>query len=467
MTTSCDIQGNSEGAVPRAKILRLSYSTVWRWHFLAATIVIPFVLWQSVTGTLYLWSERWIDLRYPSLRFVVPSGAPLPPSQQIAAALQSAPRLPGGVVPPPLHTHGSVSIAETFDASGAAHDHATRTEPVQEILISDDPHRSTVVLLEGANGLPQAVFVDPYDAAVLGVLRGSAWLPGITRALHGGWPLGNPGSWLLELGDGWAIFMIASGLYLWWPRGRTLRQCLWPRFDHGARIAFRDLHACVAVLFAAVFLFFLVSALPWTAFWGQQILPRLQTAFDETSPVGFSPGGAAAGRLDAALPALDRLVAVARSRKVSGTLDIKLAAWPNAPFNITNLNNPPAEDRTIIGDSRTGRLVGDYANEDLPMIPRLVALGIHVHQGDFGAANVWINTAFALSLIWLSATGLASWWIRRPRGRLGVPPKKTVALRWPAKIAALAVCLILPIFGASVAAVAGVERLYRFGWREH
>jgi uncharacterized iron-regulated membrane protein len=465
MTTTCEIRRDSEDVTPRTKTLSLPYSTVWRWHLLAALIVIPFVLWQSVTGTLYLWSERWIDLRYSSLRFVVPSGASLPPSEQIRMVLQSATRSPGAIVPPPLHTHGSVSIAEGFVASGGVRDHAASTKPVQEILISDDPHRSTVVLLEGDNGLPQAVFVDPYNAAVLGSLSGSTWLPGITRALHGGWPLGNPGSWLLELGDGWAIFMIASGVYLWWPRGRSLRQCLWPRFDHGARIALRDLHACMAVLFALVFLFFLVSALPWTAFWGRQILPRMQTAFDETSPVDFSPGGADAARLGAALPALDGLVATARSRNVSGTLDIKLAAWPDAPFNITNRNNPPSEDRAIIGDSRNGRLVGDYTNKDLPMIPRLVAIGVHVHQGDFGAANVWINTAFALSLIWLSTTGLASWWIRRPSGRLGVPPKRPVAWRWPAKVAAFAVCLMLPIFGASVVALIGVDRLFRFGRR--
>jgi uncharacterized iron-regulated membrane protein len=95
------------------------------------------------------------------------------------------------------------------------------------------------------------------------------------------------------------------------------------------------------------------------------------------------------------------------------------------------------------------------------MIPRLVALGIHVHQGDFGMANVWINTAFALSLIWLTATGLASWWVRRPRGRTGVPPKRAVAWRWPIKVSALLVCFVLPIFGASVVVVAGLDKVLR------
>jgi len=435
------------------------YGTIWRWHFLAALIVIPFVLWQSVTGTLYLWSEHWIDWRYPELRFVTRSGQPRPPSEQIAVTLQTAPHLPNGLIPPTIHSHGTVPVAD--GASKSEHSHTARAMPVQQVLISDDPNRSTVVLLESGNGLPHAVFVNPYNASVLGSLAGSSWLPGVTRALHGGWPLGKPGSWLLELGDGWAIFMIVSGVYLWWPRTRSLLQCLWPRFDKGVRLALRDLHACVAIIFAMVFLFFLISALPWTAFWGQELLPRIQAMLGQVSPVDFSPGGVDALHFGARLPALDEVVAEARKRNVHGTLDIRLGPWADAPFNVTNRNNPPSEDRTIVAKSQTGEVIGNYSNEDLPTIPRIVALGVHVHQGDFGPINVWINTAFAASLIWLSVTGAASWWIRRPKGSLGVPPKRAIELRWPAKVAALTICIVLPIFGASVAVVAGLDRLMK------
>jgi uncharacterized iron-regulated membrane protein len=59
-------------------------------------------------------------------------------------------------------------------------------------MISDDPHRSTIVLLPNASGLPYPVFVNPHDARVLGALAAAEWLPGITRSLHGGWPLGEP-----------------------------------------------------------------------------------------------------------------------------------------------------------------------------------------------------------------------------------------------------------------------------------
>ena len=416
------------------------YSLFWRWHFLAALIVIPFVLWQSTTGTLYLWSECWMDLRYPQLRFVDPEGHDAAPSEQIAAAL--------------------ASMTKTPDA-----DTRENGPPIQEILISDDPQRSTIVLLRNASGLPYPVFVNPHDAHVLGSLAATEWLPGITRSLHGGWPLGKPGSWLLELGDGWAIAMIVTGLYLWWPRGRGLAQALRPRFNTGARVLVRDLHACVAVLFSAIFLFFLISALPWTAFWGGEVLSRVQYVLGQTSPAGFSPGGASLAQMTSALASVDEIVAAARARGVVGTLDIRLAPWAGAPLFVSNRDNSPADDRTMLGDPKSGKVTGDFRNADLPVIPRLVAIGVHVHEGDFGPANLWLNTAFAISLVWLSVTGVLSWWIRRPKGGLGIPPK--VLAEWPPPLllAGGIVCVLLPIFGASVAVVAGADRLTQLGLR--
>jgi uncharacterized iron-regulated membrane protein len=70
------------------------YALFWRWHFLAALIVIPFVLWQSTTGTLYLWSEWWMDLRHPDLRLVDLAHDDAAPSAQIAAAFASVTKTP-------------------------------------------------------------------------------------------------------------------------------------------------------------------------------------------------------------------------------------------------------------------------------------------------------------------------------------------------------------------------------------
>jgi len=266
----------------------------------------------------------------------------------------------------------------------------------------------------------------------------------------------SPGSWLLELGDGWAIVMIVTGLYLWWPRGRGLR-ALWPRFRAGSRALLRDLHACVAVWFSIVFLFFLISALPWTAFWGGRLLSTIESNTGQASPAGFSPGGASVSRFAGTLQSLQQSVSAARAAGVQGELDVRLAPWPGAPLFITNTHVSPSQDRTVLADAQEGSLQGDYRNQDLPVIPRFVALGIHVHQADFGAANVWLNTAFAASLIWLCITGVLSWWNRRPADKLGAPPKVAARVPKAVLVAGVVLCIVLPLLGASVLMIVVTE----------
>jgi uncharacterized iron-regulated membrane protein len=423
-----------------------AYRIFWRWHFLAALIVIPFVLWQSTTGTLYLWSEWWMDVHYPNLRFVADAPSAARPSEQLAAALSFV-----------GSGRGISDAPEQMLAGGGHHDQRLQDPaafPIQELVLSDDPRRSTEVIMQGAHGLPYPVFVDPHSGRVLGRLTAAQWLPGLSRALHAGWPLGKPGNWLLELGNCWAIVMIVSGLYLWWPRGRSFWQALQPRLDAGARVLLRDLHAIVAVIFSGVFLFFLISALPWTAFWGGEVLSRVQSALDQKSPAGFSIGGATAAQMAAAGASIDAVAQAARDRDVTGAITIRLSPWRGAPLFVTNRVSSLQEDRTITADPATGAIEGDFRNNDLPIIPRLVAVGVHVHQGDFGPLNLWLNTLLAISLMWLSATGLASWWIRRPKGRLGVPPARDV--RWSNGIVVPLglMGLLLPIFGLSVVAIA-------------
>ena len=428
------------------------YGMFWRWHFFAALIVVPFVLWQATTGTVYLWSEWAMDTVYPTLRFVAPLGNPAPSSEQVAAALAAvAGRASSHMSGMQMHGMSMPMPASASVGDGPA---------VLGILLPQDRNRSTTVLLRDTHGLAYPVFVDPYSGRVLGTLASVAWLPGLSRSLHGGWPLGDPGSWLLELGDCWAIVMILTGFYLWWPRGRSFPGVLVPRFDAGARVLLGDLHATVAVLFSAVFMFFLVSALPWTKFWGEEALAWVQSITAQESPAPFSTGGAAASQVTAALPGLDEAVRSTRARGVAGTLDIRLSPLADSPWWLANVHTTDS-DHTLTADAATGAVSADVTNDQLPAIPRFVAFGVHVHQGDFGLWNVWLNTLFALSLVWLSVTGIVSWWIRRPKGRIAPPPKTTT--RWPMPLvaSAVAMCIVLPMFGLSVVLLAAGERLSR------
>lgn len=397
----------------------LLYRRLWRWHFYAAFLVIPFVLIQAITGTLYLWHDEWADWAHPELRFVEPGA-------------------------------GRASYDEQLAAAAATQPHARPTT----LVIDEDPRRATQVIFgphHGGSELPFPVFVDPYSGQVLGEVRPWRWMPGWTRKLHGGWPLGNAGSWLLELGAGWAVVMILTGLYLWWPRDRGLLAALVPRIHHGRRQLMLDLHASVAVLFSVIVMVFLFTALPWTHFWGNQVLKPVQNALGQASPFARS-GSARSTPLAQVEPmSLDEAVRIARAAGLVGSLELALVPGKDAAQNVRSRRARAADEIGLSLDrySRAPLFRIDWT--DYPTIPRWVATGVDLHEGTyFGRANQWFNSLVSLALVWISITGFLSWRLRRPQGRIGAPLRAEIRLpRW-ALATGGTLCVLMPLLGASV-----------------
>jgi uncharacterized iron-regulated membrane protein len=101
--------------------------------------------------------------------------------------------------------------------------------------------------------------------------------------------------------------------------------------------------------------------------------------------------------------------------------------------------------------------------QDFPLLPRLVTLGIDLHEGKyFGRINQVFNTLFACALVWMCVTGFIGWYRRRPGGGLAPPPRRP--LRYPRAViaAGATLCVVLPLLGVSVLAIAALDRA--FGW---
>jgi uncharacterized iron-regulated membrane protein len=420
------------------------YARVWRWHFFAAVIVIPFVLWQAVTGTLYLWHRELADWAHPELLRVEPSTRLVSYEQQLASVLAHQPR-----------------------------------ERLEAIELSDEATRSTAFFFRDDNGLPYPAFVNPHSGEYLGAVSSTHWLRGLSRGLHGGWPINPVGSYLLELGASWAIVMALTGLYLWWPRNvRGLAGVLYPRLNRGPRTLWRDLHATVGVYFALILLAFLVSALPWTTLWGGKVLGAIQTATNQESPTAFffaggadhhhatAPGegahdhsGPAARSASAAL-SIDDLVAQARAHGARGVIELQ-PRFDGSPVNLRDDHPRAPQEVWMQLDGFSGAVLTRVTWADMPAIPRFVSLGIDLHEGRFfGRANQIFNTVFALALVWLSVSGFIGWYRRRPHGGLAAPPKFRV--RYPKAVLAtgVALCIGLPLLGASVLAIALIDRAF-------
>lgn len=410
------------------------YRRIWRWHFYAGLFVIPFVLVLALSGSVFLFKpqvERWEERAFQGL----PVNDAVPASRQADAALA---RFQG------------------------AH--------MQSYRLPDRAGDAAMVHLALADGGMRDVFVSP-QGAVLGSFDPDARIIAFVRRLHGQLLLGPRGSWLVELAASWAIVMLATGLYLWWPRGRGVAGVVWPR--RGSLL--RDLHAVTGFWVAGFALVLLLTGLPWADVWGRAFhavraeMGWVQGASD------WSIGGRAAGAdlhgshdhstMHAHTPApfdpamLDAVVAKADGQALAFPV---LVIPPGAPRDFTGVVSPgwtlksDAQNRplatTITYDAGTGAELAREGFRDQHPIDQVVGYGIAWHEGQlFGPVNQAIGVFTALALVTMSVTGFLMWRRRRPEGELGAPtlPADQRKPRVVA-VATLLLALYLPLLAASL-----------------
>jgi uncharacterized iron-regulated membrane protein len=205
------------------------YRAVWRWHFYAGLFCIPFVAVLSITGSIYLFKpqiEAALDRPYDHLQLNAPAaGADL----QVRAALAA---VPGGQL--------------------AAYELPVHADDAARVLVRD------------ATGDTQRVYVHPQTLQVSAIVPERSRPMQVIKKIHGELFMGDVGSIVVELAASWAIVMIVTGLYLWWPRQSSAGSIrfagiLYPRLGAGGRMFWRDLHAVTGVWVSLLALFLLVS----------------------------------------------------------------------------------------------------------------------------------------------------------------------------------------------------------------
>lgn len=427
------------------------YRTLWRWHFYAGLFVMPMVLILALTGALYLFKpqvERWEERGFQGFSVV----DAVAPSAQRDAALAA---FPGA-------TFHSYRLPER--AGDAALIHLT---------------------LPDNQGM-RDVFVSP-QGDVLGSLNPDRRIMEIDQNIHGQLLLGPRGSWLVELAASWAIVMIATGLYLWWPRGRGLRGVLWPR---GGKAFWRDLHAVTGFWVSGLALVLLVTGLPWADVWGSSFKAvRAQMGWVHGAQ-DWTIGGRAPDAGDHALhqdhdhhakmtemhhsdhspDALDAIVMKARGENLAFPV---IVTPPGAPQAFGAEGAPlwsarsDTQDRprriTIRYDATTTDEISRETFADKHVIDRVVGYGVAWHEGAlFGWVNQLVGLLTALALVALSITGFIQWRRRKPQGSLGAPPAPRTPARSTGMIAIGAFFfLTLPLFALSLVAVWLIDRIGR------
>ena len=412
----------------------LGYGAVWRLHFIAGLLVLPILMLMAATGGAYLFREQ-IDAAVYGEILEAPAAPAITPSQWL-------------------------QVAET--ATGGE---ATRITVPQA-------GRSAEILLRLPSGEQTRLHLDPGSGTVLGETPPDGSMDWV-KDLHSLTLFGPQANLLAELAAGWAIVLVATGAVLWWPSRARLPLA-------GQRGVLRRVHGWTGGFAGLVILFLALTGMPWSALWGQTVREWTNAAgwgrpAAPAAAGAWGGGPKAAGHGDHGGPALpwtlqtttldhggqahlldraqvlDRVAATASEAGLPKPFSIALSKDPALAWSASHMGRQ-AEDMRTLYIAPDGQVSADIAYGDFGPAAQVIEWGVATHQGrQYGELNRWLMLAGCVAIWVLALSGLAMWWLRRPRGRIGIPPRPTSPRTY--LVLALVVtplALIFPLVGGSL-----------------
>jgi uncharacterized iron-regulated membrane protein len=404
----------------------ITYRGLWRWHFHAGLLCIPFVLVLAITGSIFLFKPQIDALADRNVDSLPLTGSRASGEQHIAAALASAP--------------GSKLFVYEVPRE------------------ADDAVRVHIYASDGSGSI---VYVHPHSLAVLKSVPHASRLTEIVRLLHSELLAGRAGSLLVELAASWAIIMLGTGLFLWWPRdARGVAGVVYPRVRHGRRVFWRDLHAVTGIWISLLAMFLLITALPWTTLAGEGV-GKIR-GWVAPAPKDWSTSGAddhAVHRAPSAAATIatpltvDEVIAVIAPLRLEPPVRLYLPneRQPHWRVRAETQNRPKVRELAL--DPDTGELLHEDRFADKSTLDKAIHVGIAAHEGQlFGWSNQLLGLFTALGLITVCVSAIVMWWRRRPEGSLGVPAARVPDFRiGPVlKVAIVLLALALPMLGISI-----------------
>ncbi|HZH59940.1 MAG TPA: PepSY domain-containing protein [Metabacillus sp.] len=417
------------------------YQTIWRWHFYAGLIFAPFLIILSVTGSIYLFKPEIEQMLYKEYYEVTPQGEKIPASLQIDEVLKI---YPDAVV--------------------------TKYRP------GEDATRSSEITIT-SNQESYTVFIDPYTGQSLGLLNNEDRIMDKIEEFHGELMAGTIGDRIVELVACWAIVLIVTGLYLWFPRKKGgLLGILVPRFHKGKKILRRDLHAIPAVWITGGMLFLIMTGLPWSGFWGNQfqsVVTNTGQGYPPSVWIGSAPISTiqtediadvpwAAETLDVPKSTLegfvqlsiDDVVSIANRIGVHPSYTVIYPRDKEGVFTLTAFPPKAQDEVTVHIDQYSGAVLADYRYDHYGPIGKIVAWGITLHKGtQFGLLNQLVSLIICLGIIFVVCSGFYLWWKRKPKKGLGAPKATSIKKLNSFFFLLIGLAILFPLVGLSLIVV--------------
>lgn len=425
------------------------YRAVWRWHFYAGLLVLPFMITLAVTGALYLFRDEIEDIVHSDLKRVVAQEnlGRAAPSAMVAAALAAYPGLAVKFTDPPT------------------------------------PTTSAEITVARPDGEKLAVYVDPYNAKVLGSLPDRGTIMWTIRTLHSLKYFGSVARALIEIAAGWSILLVATGIYLWWPRRQT-GGVVSVRGTPKRRVFWRDMHAVTGIFVGFFIVFLAVTGMPWSGVWGAKVnewangnnfgyptgvrvaVPMSDEHLDHMAKTTWSLEQAQVPQSPAHDHAmepigLDRAAAIFNELGLHRGYAVNIPSTPAGVYTGSVYPDDVSQQRVVHLDQYTGKPLIDMGYAEYGPLGKWLEWGISVHMGqEFGLINQLVLLLACAGIVLLAVSAAIMWWKRRPKGSLGVPPMPADRRVFRGLLAMLAVGGVLfPLVGLSLIVMLAIDQV--------
>ncbi|QGQ97711.1 PepSY domain-containing protein [Paenibacillus psychroresistens] len=429
------------------------YQSVWRWHFYAGIIFAPFLIILAFSGAVYLFKPQIEGNLYKDMMVVRQVGTT--PMYPTAIIEKSEIGQPGLKV-------SSITFPSTKDSS----------------------YKMSVNL----SGTPTTMYIDPYNGEVLGMLDSDKTFSAFFKKLHSELVVGGTfANRLVELAACWAVILLLTGLYLWWPRNKS---SIWgtvlPRLNKpGSRLFWRDLHAVPAFWLSLVLLVIIASGLSWSGIMGEQINKLANSTNTNAPPFAYSfgekpksdtvakdiaedlpwatenlpvPQSAAGGYVPLGV---DDIAGIVNDKNVEKPYTITMPLDETGVFTVSTEHVKPGNDATLHLDQYSGAVLTDVRFADYGIMAKAISYGIAFHEGRlFGLANQLLGLVACIGLILIAISSYVMWRKRKPESRLGAPSKPNNSKVTVGVILIMLVCgAIMPLVGLSILTILLLEWL--------
>ncbi|WP_245815511.1 PepSY-associated TM helix domain-containing protein [Seinonella peptonophila] len=385
------------------------YQVVWRWHFYAGIIFTPFLIILAISGATYLFKPQIESIIYKDKYYVHEQGSStLSPSEQVKKVKKSYPK-----------------------------------SSVTSFTIYHDPKRTTEIgLIQGGKSV--SVYINPYNGQIQGTLKEDDRFTEIFKKIHSElWIGGTPANRWVELTACWAAILLATGLYLWFPRKKAaIWGTLLPRLKRTGRTFWRDMHAVPAFWFSLLILSFIATGLPWSGVLGEEInqwavKPKYANSFEEKPdsitytkeiaknipwsnenlPVPVSSKG------NYVPLGIDQIEEIAKQQKIKKPYTISFPENAEGVYTLSHSEHP-TKLATIHVDQYSGAILSDVRFRDFGWLAQWIEVGIAFHEGRlFGLTNQILGLIVCIGIVGIVISSYIMWWKRRTTGKLGAPAR--------------------------------------------